>query len=129
MHIYCAARLIDSVGLFTLAVLALLLITISEISYLGPVFFFRDCRSYTSRQLHLYRDTRFSHQFDQAYVSPFSKLRFFFPKRTMHTRQLSEAISFYKGNVFSRALLKLHVGASQKCLSCDCRRPKRARHV
>ena len=42
-------------------------------------FFFRNCSSFTDFEIAIqkYREIRFLHQFDRAYVSPFSKLFFF----------------------------------------------------
>ena len=98
VHIYCAARLIDSVGLFTLAVLALLLITISEISYCILVWFFS-----SETAVAILQDSYICTETPVSRISliELMYLHFpnfvFFPKRTMHTRQLSEAISFTRG--------------------------------
>lgn len=68
-------------------------------------FFFRNCRSFT--------EIRFLHQFDRAYVSPFSKL--FFSNIQWQARQVSEAISSKK-KIRIHANYRVHAGRLSKII-------------
>ena len=74
------------------------------------------------------------HQFDRAYVSPFSKLCLFLNEQ-WQTLQMSEAVSLQRGNVFTLSssrwvLVKNDLpDVNDHWFSCDCLRPKGARHL
>ena len=92
-------------------------------------FFVIADRRYFEKAIHLYRDVGFFHQFDRAYVFPFSKFRFFLNKQ-WRTRQLKGSLYY----LFLAESIEPMLGTYQNevnyhWFSCDSWRPQRAQHV